>query len=440
VAATTLWCIASLAALGYLGFVFLGKGGDRRLFLPGETTSAHYQIELECSACHAEPFAGAEQFQAACERCHQSELEASRDAHPKSKFTDPRNAARVANLDARRCVTCHREHWPEGTNAMATTLQQDYCYHCHADVGKERPSHAGLSHFSCAEAGCHNFHDNRALYEDFLVAHADEPDLLDTLGKALPRPLAPPRPLSAAEGDAPEGVRLPDEELSAWVESSHARAGVNCSGCHGEGGAFRESVSVETCGSCHEGERRGWGLGRHGMRVGLGLSPMTPGQARSPMHASVSSESLDCTSCHGAHRFDRVRAAVDACQGCHDDVHTRAYAESPHHATWLAALSGVAPPDSGVSCATCHLPRLDDERGRTFVEHNQNDNLRPSEKMIRGVCSNCHGLAFSIDALADPRLIRSNFNGRPERHVPSIDWAVLRSRTPPTGNSPNKGE
>ena len=51
----------------------------------------------------------------------------------------------------------------------------DYCYRCHADVGEERPTHRDLPFDSCANVGCHNFHDNRALYEDFLVEHASEP-------------------------------------------------------------------------------------------------------------------------------------------------------------------------------------------------------------------------------------------------------------------------
>ena len=33
---------------------------------------------------------------------------------------------------------------------------------------------------TCASAGCHNFHDNRALYEDFLIKHANTPWLKDT--------------------------------------------------------------------------------------------------------------------------------------------------------------------------------------------------------------------------------------------------------------------
>jgi len=38
----------------------------------------------------------------------------------------------------------------------------------------------------------------------------------------------------------------------------------------------------------------------------------------------------------------------------------------------------------------------------------------------------CHSLEFSIDALADPELIRRNFNGQPTKHIPSIDWALQR--------------
>ena len=62
------------------------------------------------------------------------------------------------------------------------------------------------------------------------------------------------------------------------------------------------------------------------------------------------------------------------------------------------------------------------------VQHNQNANLRPNEKMIRQVCLTCHSLALSIDALADSELIRRNFCGRPSRHVRSIDMALSRTQ------------
>lgn len=72
-------------------------------------------------------------------------------------------------------------------------------------------------------------------------------------------------------------------------------------------------------------------------------------------------------------------------------------------------------------------------RGKVTTNHNQNDSLRPNEKMIRPVCLDCHGLAFSLDALADTDLIDRNFAGKPEVHVESIEWAVRRAEPPDAG-------
>src|SRR5690606_23953795 len=151
---------------------------------------------------------------------------------------------------------------------------------------------------------------------------------------------------------------------------------------------------------------------------------MTPAMARQPMHESVAHAALSCTSCHGSHDFNTRTAAVDACLKCHNDDHTRAYEHSAHFDLWQQELAGDLPAGSGVSCATCHMPREVIDTGnspKVFVQHNQNANLRPNEKMVRGVCMNCHGLGFTLDALADAPLVRSNFNGRPEHHVESID-------------------
>jgi hypothetical protein len=60
------------------------------------------------------------------------------------------------------------------------------------------------------------------------------------------------------------------------------------------------------------------------------------------------------------------------------------------------------------------------------VTHNQNANLRPNEKMIRSVCMSCHGLGFTLDALADRQLVSRNFTGRPSVRVESIEWVMRR--------------
>jgi hypothetical protein len=115
---------------------------------------------------------------------------------------------------------------------------------------------------------------------------------------------------------------------------------------------------------------------------------------------------------------------------CHADEHSLAFLSSPHGELWVDPTLDY---NKKVTCATCHLPRIESDKrdadGKRLsrVEHNQNATLRPNEKMIRPTCMNCHSLEFSIDALADPELIRNNFNGQPAQHVESIDWALKRA-------------
>jgi predicted CXXCH cytochrome family protein len=389
------------------------------VFLPGSTTDGHYQIEDDCEACHT-PGVGVTQD--ACIRCHEDELDAGDDSHPPSKFLDPRNADVVALLDARKCVTCHTEHRPAMTGPVGLTRPGDICVVCHDDIAEERPTHEGMEFSTCQNAGCHNFHDNRALVVEHLRAHAGEPA---TIASAR----LPARQTS--EQCRGQAVADDDPEL-AWRGSAHATAAVDCTDCHGEDSTWQDDPGHDTCRGCHESQAAGFDDGRHGMRAAAGLSPMKPSLARLPMRDDARDHELGCTSCHGAHTVDTAQAAVDACLGCHADEHTLAYEGSPHHRLWLAEMAGDAPPGSGVSCATCHLPRVETRVGRALtvsVVHDQNDNLRPNEKMIRPVCQRCHGLGFALDALADPALLLNNFRGTPTAHVPSIDMAQQEEET-----------
>ena len=266
------------------------------------------------------------------------------------------------------------------------------------------PSHANLGFDSCASAGCHNFHDNRALYEDFLVKHAGEPWLasspvhaLAALARTQEQPaesvLVRERPIAPAAALADSSV------LDNWVDSGHDVAGVGCAACHAASVAedaplaeiedhWIDSPPMALCEDCHRAQARTFALGRHGMRshpliakprdpdriLGkLGLDAalpetavdwladrplarrITPAEARLPMRADASHRSLHCGTCHTPHDVDTRRAAVQACASCHDDRHNRAYFESPHHTRWRAELAGAAPPGAGVSCATCHM-------------------------------------------------------------------------------------
>ena len=427
---TLVWITATLGVAGYPTFRLLGD--DQSVFLPGQTTSGHHQIELACESCHT-PFGGVRQD--ACLDCHQVELELAQDSHDEGKFNDPRFAGDLARLDVRQCIACHTEHRPEITEAMGVTLPADLCYRCHAAVGEERPTHQDLAFDTCASAGCHNYHDNRSLYEDFLTEHGNAEAA--TFAGALPErsawidwDTAGRTPLEAADADGPAPAAR--ELVDAWAGSAHATAGVACTDCHAPGESpWSDHPSLGVCAACHELEPLDYTAGKHGMRDAVGLGPMPVSMARLPMHREALSATLDCGACHDVHNVDARHAAVDACLSCHADEHTVAYAYSPHYALWLAETSGEAAPASGVSCASCHLPRETRRiagANRVVVQHNQNANLRPNEKMIRDVCMACHSLALAIDALADADLIRRNFVGQPALHVRSIDMALWRSQ------------
>jgi formate-dependent nitrite reductase cytochrome c552 subunit len=421
------WALSTTFGGAFLADSLFGGGSARRLFMPGETSDGHHQIEVDCDACHTAAFGGPAELQAACEHCHSAELAQAKDSHPVSKFTDPRNAARVASLDARFCVTCHREHATETTLKAGLTLPEDYCIKCHADVADARPSHRALPFASCDDAGCHNFHDNRALYEDFLVKRLDEPRLLDN-PKRLTRVDAALGPsLTAADVEAARRSGLTPPELDAWANSAHGRARTECGACHGPAPQRFDAVPTERCAQCHASQVETWRAGKHGMRTARELEPIEPREARLPMQGGAGSH-LSCNACHPAHGYDRQHAAVRACLGCHADDHSVAYARSRHAALLDDEWRGLVPRGSGVSCATCHLPELATADGGVVTQHNQNDNLRPNEKMIRSVCNRCHGLSFSIDALADAALVRNNFNGPPGVHVGSLEMAARRAK------------
>ncbi|MEL6478667.1 MAG: ammonia-forming cytochrome c nitrite reductase subunit c552 [Pseudomonadota bacterium] len=497
--AGTLVAGAAVAAIMYVG-------GSREALLIGQTTGAHHQIELSCESCHAAdafatPKKTAKAMNKACLSCHKDELKLSNDSHPVKKFRDPRNADVRAKLDALYCHTCHAEHKPEITRVSAVSLPMDYCSACHEEVYKNRPSHEGYGFETCATAGCHNFHDNTALYEEFLVKHAGGPDIAElailtgaavsrserpvvlALAEADPKAAlttyltgleeAPEDPaaaaeemlvqvLTAADAVAPAAY-LTEDAVAKWDGSAHALSGVGCADCHAKKAetveemeaAWVESPTLDACKSCHRQQVKTFTEGRHGMRFhhelpklrkapkeGIGafaailfqdepLDPITVGESPLPgLKADAADREIGtCNACHKPHEVDIRPAAVDACADCHNDTHTQNYFTSPHYALWQAEMAGGAP-GTGVSCADCHMPKIkggqNNRLGRMFTTHNQNAYLRPNEKMIRAVCLSCHSLDFAIDALADPNLVESNFNGRPAVQIESIDWALKR--------------
>lgn len=436
------WLI-NAAVLGYYGWAAVAPASPiKAALLPGVTTHGHYQIELDCAACHGSPrdgesYSNENVLEQSCIRCHGEELDRIGDTHPAKKFNDPTNAELLSIIDAQKCVTCHREHVPDQTLAMGVTVASDYCWHCHQDVGDSRPSHVGMAFDSCATAGCHNFHDNRALYEKHLDQHFGEADFYESASVPLRNfserfvaEHADLKPLGKASADAPADVlaSMSPEMMVDWATSSHAAAGVNCSSCHvGDASLWSDTLTLENCESCHSDQTESFVLGRHGMRLAAGMSPMTPSMARLPMradlkHAGSMHKELTCNACHAGHRFDTEFAAAEACLGCHADDHSLAYPSTSHARLWKSEIAGESAAGTGVSCATCHLPRLEDGDVVT-VSHNQSEFLRPSDTMARTVCSHCHGLEFSLSSLADDEVARGCFGESPGERNQSVQMA-----------------
>ena len=432
-----LWFLLTLVLGGYLAHIFL-QADDKSLILPGKTTHGHYQIELACAECHTdEPrenfFTSSGVPNSACNNCHGEDLKTFSDSHPVRKFKNPENAVFLEHIDAMSCIACHREHDEKITQAMGVTIPTDYCAHCHEVTLENLESHKNLAYNSCATAGCHNYHDNIALAPSYLRKNYGTPDTLpdakaaetSALVRWLEEGNQERSPLTAREADAPVTQQQDKAVIAEWEHTAHAQAGINCSDCHNDPKTSQwiPKPSHENCSSCHNTEVADFLKGKHGMRLAANLPAMTPAEARQPMKSSADHSSLSCSSCHQPHRYDRQFAAQQSCVRCHNDPHTLAYKDSAHARLWENELSGHGEPGTGVSCASCHLPR-EERNDSIVVNHNQNANLTPNEKMLRNVCTDCHGLQFAMNAITDPKLIENNFSSRPTQTHPGISWVV----------------
>lgn len=444
------WIVLSTMAAVWLGYAMLSEATDKTLFMPGALSPGHHQLAEACDACHLDAFAGGEVLQQACVDCHGKDRVKPFDSHPSKKFKDPRNAELLKNINALQCISCHTEHRPEITAKDGVTQPEDFCFYCHQEVAKERPSHQGMAFNTCKDSGCHNFHNNRALYTDYLIKHLAEPailkelvlpakEYLSVLDEIIeyPREEYPVVPLAEKDIDAPERLTVKPGIKKDWLETAHSQSGANCTACHinqseAQGDTASEKnwenfPEITACASCHSVEVERFTEGKHGMRLKQGLSPMTTAQALLPMKENNSHEALNCSSCHSGHRFDVKLAAVESCLDCHDDDHSLAYKQSPHYRLWQKEINGEAEAGTGVSCASCHMPRINYDvsewMSRTIVDHNQSANLSPNTKMIRSSCQHCHGLEFTLDALTDETLIDNNFTGTPGRHIATMDLA-----------------
>ena len=227
-----------------------------------------------------------------------------------------------------------------------------------------------------------------------------------------------------------------------WQQSAHAFADVNCSSCHTDKETKKLVVrpSHESCRTCHEKQVETFLIGKHGVRVGEGLSPLTPAMARLPMKAAAREKQMNCNTCHDAHSVDTFQASVDSCLTCHDDLHSRNYLRSPHGSLFTQAGKPSKPSEDLVTCATCHLPRQQTETSEfAFVNHNNTYTLLPRDRMVKEVCTNCHGMEFAYNSIFDDSQVEANFDRPPERYLKTLEM-IREFEKKRSGSSASRSE
>lgn len=215
-----------------------------------------------------------------------------------------------------------------------------------------------------------------------------------------------------------------DEINELWKQSPHALADINCSSCHQNSETKKLVIypNQESCQSCHKVAVETFLSGKHGVRIQEELSPLTPKMASLPMKKEAFNKQMNCNACHNVHSGNTVEAAVDSCLSCHNDSHSLNYTKSKHSELFLAEGNLPRPSNNSVTCATCHLPRMEFE-GTIHVNHNNTYNLLPRDRMVKDVCMNCHGMEYSYNSIFDDELVTENFARPPNLKLQTLDMA-----------------
>ena len=152
--------------------------------------------------------------------------------------------------------------------------------------------------------------------------------------------------------------------FQSWVESKHAKNGVNCITCHIDHQAASDQKAMvfpEKCGECHKKQLEEFRKSRHSigfdrMRIQgeyLGI----PQEIRAAFCERCHSIQKRCNSCHTSHRFSLNEARdPDACGACHlgpDHPHKEMYETSLHGTIYKMTQN----PDRAPRCITCHMPK-----------------------------------------------------------------------------------
>ena len=198
--------------------------------------------------------------------------------------------------------------------------------------------------------------------------------------------------------------------FQAWVNSKHAKAGVDCITCHTnheKAKAKKSVVEPEACAKCHKEKFGQFREGRHAISWN-GIKDHPQYQALSdPLKKAFCERchnvQYKCNSCHTSHAFNPEEAKEpEACKKCHSGLagpHDEMYASSLHGTIYSTNKNLTRAP----TCVSCHMPKGThnvsfgivydswgnpvDKEGNSFSKEMQEE---VRQEMVKEVCLQCH--------------------------------------------------
>ena len=198
--------------------------------------------------------------------------------------------------------------------------------------------------------------------------------------------------------------------FQAWVNSKHAKAGVDCITCHQNHEVAqpkKSAVEPEVCAQCHAEKFEQFQMGRHSITWDRMQEhrqyQATPDPLKKAFCERCHNIQNKCNSCHTSHAFHPEEAREpESCKKCHTGLagpHDEMYASSLHGTIYAAEKSLTRAP----TCASCHMPKgthnitfgivydswgnAVDKSGKSLSKEEQ-EKIR--KEMAEGVCYQCH--------------------------------------------------
>ena len=205
--------------------------------------------------------------------------------------------------------------------------------------------------------------------------------------------------------------------FQAWVNSKHAKVGVDCITCHTnheKAKAKKSAVEPEACAKCHKERLDQFREGRHAIAWN-GIQDHPQYQALSdPLKKAFCERchniQYKCNSCHTTHAFNPEEAREpEACKKCHAGLagpHDEMYASSLHGTVYSASKNLTR----ASTCASCHMHKGThnisfgivydswgnpvDKDGKPFSKEAQEE---VRQEMVKEVCLQCHIKSLTLE-------------------------------------------